>query len=224
MSKNVLALVAHADDEVLGCGGALAKHVENGDIVKLITMTNGVGARTTDKSSELNRQNSLLESCVELGIVDNIQLNFADNEMDKYSLLELIKKTHSVIGSFEPHIVYTHHHSDLNIDHRLVNEVCMTIFRPQPGCSVEEIRSFEVMSSTHWSSDNQQLFFIPNLFVDIEKQLETKMRALKCYDDEMRDFPHIRSYESLEALAKFRGSMVGLKAAEAFYIERKIEK
>ncbi|MAF76560.1 MAG: GlcNAc-PI de-N-acetylase, partial [Halobacteriovoraceae bacterium] len=69
MSKNVLALVAHADDEVLGCGGALAKHVENGDIVKLITMTNGVGARTTDKSSELNRQNSLLESCVELGIV-----------------------------------------------------------------------------------------------------------------------------------------------------------
>ncbi|MBC98975.1 MAG: hypothetical protein CME63_14630 [Halobacteriovoraceae bacterium] len=222
MSKKILVLVAHSDDEALGCGGTIAKHIRSGDHVKLIFMTNGVGSRENSSSLEIEERNSSLKkSCEILGVKDYVQLNFEDNKMDMYPLLDIIKEVSSVLKGYDPELIYTHHSSDLNVDHRITHDVCFTIFRPQPFCSVVEIRTFEVPSSTHWNTGSS---FTPNLFVDIKEVKELKMKSLKCYDEEIREFPHARSYRGIESLIVFRGSTVGLEAAEAFCIERKIER
>ncbi len=222
MSKRILVLVAHSDDEALGCGGTIAKHIRSGDQVKLVLMTNGVGSRETSSSAEVETRNSSLKkSCDVLGLKDFVQLSFEDNKMDKYPLLDIIKEVSTVLKDYDPELIYTHHSSDLNVDHRVTHDVCFTIFRPQPLCSVAEIRTFEVPSSTHWNAGSS---FTPNLFVDIKDVKELKMKSLNCYDEEIREFPHARSYHGIESLISFRGSTVGLEAAEAFCIERKIER
>ena len=63
-------------------------------------------------------------------------------------------------------------------------------------------------------------YFIPNYFVNIEKTISFKIKALKAYDSEMRKFPHARSYNSIVSLSKWRGSSAGFKNAEAFKIIR----
>jgi LmbE family N-acetylglucosaminyl deacetylase len=100
----------------------------------------------------------------------------------------------------------------------------MTACRPQPKNFVSEIYSFEVLSSTGWGSSTVENTFIPNTFIDITKVWKKKMDALHCYNDEIRDFPHARSYKGVEVLAIYRGSSVGVGLAEAFQLERKINR
>ena len=136
--------------------------------------------------------------------------------------LRLLKRSYNVQGikaEFEAEVVYTHHSGDLNIDHKITHQAVMTACRPQPGFCVREIYSFEVLSSTEWSTNNP---FIPNYFVDISDILELKISAIKAYNSELRLFPHARSIESVKALAKYRGASVGIRAAEAFKVERLI--
>ena len=96
----------------------------------------------------------------------------------------------------------------------------MTACRPQPGFCVQKIYSYEVPSSTGWSGASYGRDFVPTLYVDIESHLEQKIKALEAYHEEIRDFPHARSIEALKALATFRGSQIGVPAAEAFVVER----
>ena len=99
----------------------------------------------------------------------------------------------------------------------------MTACRPQPNFCVKEIYSFETLSATHWQSPSMKNVFNPNYFVDVSDFMDKKIKALQCYDNEMREAPHARSYESVENLSKFRGSLVGVKNAEAFCVERIVE-
>ena len=120
----------------------------------------------------------------------------------------------------KPNIIYTHHFGDLNIDHRITHQAVITACRPINKLSVREIYLFEVPSSTDWNSSTINNVFIPNKFVDIDKCFNDKVRALKAYKKELRNYPHQRSIEYIEILAKYRGTVVGLKKAEAFIIER----
>lgn len=217
---DILVVVAHPDDEVLGCGATIAKHVSQNDNVRLLVMADGVGARNYSESDDLvERNQALADSCRLLGVSQYDCLGLADNKLDQYPLLEVIKSAEKVLGDYQPDLIYTHHKSDLNVDHRITLAVVMTLFRPLPKSKVKEIRTFEVLSSTHWGSDE----FNPNLFVDVTKFKEKKIAAIKCYDTEMRDSPHARSFEAIESQLSFRGHVVGKKYAEAFCIERKIE-
>jgi LmbE family N-acetylglucosaminyl deacetylase len=119
-------------------------------------------------------------------------------------------------------VVYTHHAGDLNVDHQRVSQAVMTACRPQPGCAVKKIAFFEIPSSTEWQSPSSGPAFAPNWFVDISGTLDTKLKALKAYHGEIRPWPHARSYEAVEHLARWRGATVGCDAAEAFVIGRKI--
>jgi LmbE family N-acetylglucosaminyl deacetylase len=115
--------------------------------------------------------------------------------------------------------VATHHHGDLNKDHRITLEAVLVATRPVPGGSVRTLLSFEVPSSTEWSF-TPAAHFVPNLFVDITDHLETKIQALSAYTGEMREFPHPRSEENVRALARTRGATIGVPAAEAFQVVR----
>jgi LmbE family N-acetylglucosaminyl deacetylase len=216
--SNVLVVVAHPDDEVLGCGATIFRHTHKGDRVQVVFLADGFGSRNSD----FGRDASAQEASKLLGCETPIFLNFPDNQLDSVTLLHIVKELEEIIGDFLPGVIYTHHCGDLNIDHQIAHKAVMTACRPQPNFSVKEIYSFEIVSATHWQSLSMGGAFFPNYFVDVSDFIGKKIDALHCYDSEMRDFPHARSYEALRNLSKFRGSSVGVLEAEAFCVERLI--
>lgn len=221
--KKVLVIAAHSDDEALGCAGTILKHVKNKDEVRVIFVADGVSARVNvSKGAEQKRSKASDRAMKKLGVKKSYSLNMPDNKLDSVALLEIVQKIEPVIADFKPEIIYTHHPSDLNVDHMLTYKAVATATRPYPGLSVKEIYTFEVVSSTDWNPKLLGNTFAPNVFVDISKFLSKKLEVLKEYEMEMRPYPHSRSYENVANLAKVRGASVGLEAAEAFCLERKL--
>jgi N-acetylglucosamine malate deacetylase 1 len=222
----VLVVAAHPDDETLGCGGTVARHIAYGDDVKVVFLTDGVGARAVGRhcAEEEGKRRSATEVAMEiLGVGDFCNFDFPDNSLDALPRLALIQKLEAECLGFTPNIVYTHHGGDLNIDHRRAVEAVLATWRPQPEVSVHAIYSFEVLSSTGWAGASSVAPFVPNHFVDISGPfLDLKLRAIDGYELEMRQFPHARSRDAVRALAMTRGAQVGVSAAEAFCIERSI--
>ncbi|WP_443190916.1 PIG-L deacetylase family protein [Pseudomonas indica] len=219
MSKVVLVVAAHSDDEALGCGGTIARHVAEGDTVYAVFLADGVSSREGTGTVELNKRMEAAERARQiLGITKNYYLGLPDNRLDTLPLIEVIQPLEKVISEVKPHTIYTHHYGDLNVDHRIAHQAVMTACRPIPGATVKEIYTFEVMSSTEWNNPADP--FIPNCFVDVFEYMAQKMAALSAYELEMRAIPHSRSLDHLECLATHRGYSVGVKMAEAFALIR----
>lgn len=220
MSKTVLVVAAHTDDEALGCGGTIARHVAEGDIVYAVFLADGVTSRPGATTEELEQRNAAAEKAHKiLGITKAYMLGFPDNRMDSVPLLDIVQSLESVLKKIEPQIVYTHHHGDLNIDHRITHQAVLTACRPAPDASVKEIYAFEVLSATEWNTPGVAPF-IPNVFVDISNYSVQKSEALRAYKMEMRDTPHSRSLENSARQSVYRGNTVGLLGAESFHLIR----
>lgn len=223
MSKTILVVAAHADDEALGCGGTIARHVSEGDLVHVIFMADGVNSRMQNDTAELQRRNRARDAAMRiLGVKSWHALDFPDNCIDSVPLLLVVQSLEPIFQKVQPNRVYTHHYGDLNIDHRLTHQAVMTVCRPTPRSSVSEILAFEVVSSTEWATPGVAPFS-PNAFVDISDHLLTKIEALEAYDMEMRPPPHSRSIAHIKTLAQHRGYSVGVEAAEAFEVVRVVE-
>lgn len=223
MNKTVLVVAAHTDDEALGCGGTIARHVAEGDSVFAVFMADGVTSRAQANQSDLLNRNCAAENARKiLGIRKNFYLGLPDNRLDSLPLIDVIQHLEPIIHELKPSIVYTHHHGDLNVDHRIAHQAVLTACRPMPGNNVRAIYAFEVMSSTEWATPVSEPF-VPNHYVDISSQLGKKLDALRAYQLEIRAAPHSRSVEHLKYLAHHRGHTVGLMAAEAFVTVRTIQ-
>jgi len=220
--KNILVIAAHPDDEVIGCGGTLAKHASNGDKVSVIFLSDGEQSRETSTRNIAFRKKMAKESAICLGCQEPIFLGFPDNQLDTVPFLEIVKAIERVSIELQPDIIYTHHGGDLNIDHRLACLATMTAFRPQPNCSVQAIYAFETVSSTEWSHSSITEAFLPNRFHIIDEWLDIKRAALLCYKNELRPSPHSRSLENILNKASITGNSVGSNTAEAFVVLREI--
>ena len=157
-----------------------------------------------------------------LGVTSVRLLNFPDNRMDSVDRLDQIKIVEEQIELIKPETIVTHHPGDINIDHQITHQAVVTACRPQPGESVRRLLVFEVPSSTEWQPPNTYPVFQPNWFEDVSKTLERKIQALEIYTEEMRTWPHSRSLQAVEHLARWRGSSVGYEAAEAFMLLREL--
>lgn len=216
MTKTVLVVAAHSDDEALGCGGTIARHVAEGDSVYAVFIADGVSSRVVANDDELGIRNQAAESARQiLGITRNYFLGLPDNRLDSLPLIDVIQPLERIISEVGPQIIYTHHHGDLNVDHRVTHQAVMTACRPTPGSSVKEIYTFQVLSSTEWNTPGISTF-AANSIVDITNYLSVKEAALQAYAVEMRPYPHSRSIENVMALARYTGAINGLMAAEAF--------
>ena len=221
-NKKILVVAAHPDDEVLGCGGTIARYVQEGYDANVVFMTDGVSSRkeTSIQNEINNREKSAILASQILGINLVEILDFPDNGMDTLPILDIVQKLEAIIAKVEPSIVFTHHWGDLNIDHRITYQSVLTACRPYPGQVVREIYSFEIPSSTEWSSPSVENNFSPNYFVDIGETIDLKMSALQAYNQEMHNFPHSRSLKAVNSLAQLRGATVGIDAAECFVVIR----
>lgn len=225
--NNVLVVAAHPDDEILGCGGVIAKHKKNGDKVNVLIAAEGITSRNLklkDKQN-LDKLKSEANSANEVLGVDNLYLEgLPDNRLDKLLRLETVKLIEKYIKKTQPVIIYTHHSGDVNIDHQVLHHSVVTACRPIPDMSVKEILYFEVLSSTEWQTPYSNTIFTPNWFVEINDTIDLKLKAIECYKSEMREWPHPRSIKGVETLALHRGGSIGVDFAEAFMLGRKIIK
>lgn len=222
MPRNVLIVAAHSDDEAIGCGGTIARHVAEGNSVHAVFLADGVSSRPDSTPDSLeHRRSAAAEAHRILGLTSAHYFDFPDNRMDSVPLLKVVQALEETLDAIRPDVVYKHHYGDLNIDHRIAHQAVMTACRPLPAATVREIYAFEVLSSTEWASPSLTTFS-PTAFVDVSDHLETKLNALRAYSLEMRSAPHSRSLEHVACLAHHRGHTVGCVAAEAFVTIRMV--
>jgi LmbE family N-acetylglucosaminyl deacetylase len=222
MMKKILVVAAHPDDEVLGCGGTIARHVIEGDETHVVILAEGVTSR--DLAQQRDRKEADLAALQKQareahGILGTSFLhfhNFPDNRMDEVALLDVVKVVESYIGDIQPDTVYCHGNSDLNVDHRIVCQSVLTATRPFPGQSVRQVLAFEVLSSSEWNFADFPRGFAPNYFFNISTTLPQKIKAMAAYENELRPWPHPRSLEALEYQCRLHGSTIGVEAAERF--------
>jgi len=217
----VLVIAPHPDDEVLGCGGTIKKYSEQGHDVYVCYVTKGY---EPDWSSEYlkNKVVEVENAQKILGIKKYYWLDFPSVKIDTVPQKELNDSLSELVNEIKPDVVFTSSHGDLNSDHRLIFAATLVAVRPIPGSSIKKVLSYEVVSETEWGRNLGD--FIPNYYVELtQDDLHIKLEAMKAYSTEVKDFPHPRSLEILEALAKLRGSEVGCKAAEAFMLIREID-
>jgi LmbE family N-acetylglucosaminyl deacetylase len=218
-------IAAHPDDEVLGCGGTIARLSDEGQ--KFFTLILGEGATSRGYSGKQARAagKKLRAQAHRAGAVLGVEgfrfCAMPDNRFDELSLLDVVKKIEGVIDTVKPGIVFTHFGGDLNIDHRIAFEATLTAARPTAGCGVKELYLFEIPSSTEWSFGRIGGIFNPNVFFDISRYIGKKLEAMKKYAGEVRAFPHPRSSEAIEATARRWGSVAGVSQAEAFELVRR---
>lgn len=226
--NRVLVVAAHPDDEVLGCGGTIARHAEAGNEVQVLIAAEGATSRQQQRNRmQVAEELSVLALAAQkagslLGAVGVELLDLPDNRLDSIDRLDLIKLVEERINLHQPDVVYVHHAGDVNVDHRRLHEAVVTACRPTPGHPVRRLLSYEVASSTEWQPPGSAAAFQPNWFVDISEQWQRKRKALEAYASEMRPWPHARSLEAVEHLARWRGAQVGAEAAEGFCLLRQL--
>jgi LmbE family N-acetylglucosaminyl deacetylase len=219
---NILVVAAHPDDEVLGCGGVIARHVSRGDRVDVVVVTRGA-PDLYDENQVKTLRKELEAAHALLGISAVHFLDFPAPRLDLIPSHELADAIGAHITSIRPDIVYIPHRGDLHSDHRCVFSASLVAARPIGSRVVRRLLSYETLSETEWAAPIAEDAFLPSVFVDIRGQLEKKKQAMAAYRSQLREFPHPRSLQGVESLARLRGSTAGVPAAEAFQLIREIE-
>ncbi len=223
MSENILVVAAHPDDEILGLGGTIARHISQKDEVLVSIIADAGTARYQDEKIAHVRQ-CCMKAAHSLGVSDIRFGGLEDQKLDILPILEITQWVEAILKDFKPDIIYTHHRGDINRDHQIVHEATLTAARPYAAPYVKRILCYEAPSATEWNGPYLESAFIPNVFINISDYMEAKIKAMAEYHTELSAFPHPRSPEALRARAVLWGSVIGVKAAEPFILVREIQK
>ena len=226
--KNILVVVAHPDDEVLGVGGTLHRLVyKHSCSVKVVILGEGITARGENRLPEnwenelISHKQNISKSLEYLGVQSKSIYDFPDNRFDSVDFLDIVKVAEKEISEFKPDIVFTHHFGDLNIDHQLTAKAVVTATRPLPGEPPLMVLTFETPSSTEWQIPEPSLAFLLQLYIPLTSgDIGAKKNALKAYKQECREYPHPRSTKALEIISQRWGTVIGVEYAEVFCILR----
>jgi len=219
MAATVLVIAPHMDDEVLGCGGVIARHVDQGDDVKVCVVCNRAYDRVYDSDAIQIEKNGTRKAQKILGYSHLYHLDLPDEQLYSH-LQEVLEAIEKIVKEVTPNTVYTCHSGDLHQDHRTVAHASNIALRAIAAPYASRVLAYEVHSSTEQTFPGLAEGFRPNVFVDIAEQLERKLAAIAAYERESRAFPHPRSEEMLRAWAHARGTQCGRSAAEAFIMLR----
>lgn len=222
----ILVVAPHADDEVLGVGGTLARAVAEGVETTVAVMT-GHGSEPHPIWKQEVWDKVRAECRVaDLDVLKINRLIFRDDL--PAALLDATPGYRSngavleILQDVQPDEVYVPFVHDLQRDHQVIAHACFVALRGylQPGRSVRRVLAYEVLSETHLL--NPYLFapFEPNVYVDISDYLEVKLQAMQAYASQLQPTGQPRSIASLQALARLRGAAVGLPYAEGFLLLR----
>jgi len=229
MKKKYLIVVAHPDDETLGCGALISKLREKKNFIKILFLGEGTSCRFDELTDikvikkEINKREKFCRNALKkLKVNDFKFFNLPCGKFDQIPVLNIAKIIEHEIKKFKPNVIITHSLNDVHVDHKTCYQACLQASRPSNKNLVEEFYSFEIPSATDKNFDKP---FKPNYFIEISKKnLKNKIDALKCYKTEIAKHPFSRSTDLIKNLAMVRGAQCGRFYAEAFKIVRKISK
>lgn len=220
--KTCLIVAPHADDEILGCGATIAKLAAEGyDMYVLIVTNASIGAPelyTAQGIEKVRREAKEAHSI--LGVKDTFFMDFPAPRLDTYPSYKISMEISKLIEKLKPDIIFIPNLGDLHMDHAVLYRACLVSARPINNNSIKEIYTYETLSETNWAPQQGDQAFVPNVYVDVTTYFIKKMEALKCFKHQTKLFPHCRSLEAIEALAKYRGCTIGKIYSEAFMVER----
>ncbi len=220
MSK-ILVIAPHADDEIIGLGGTLLKHVKQGDEIYVCIVTRGKQPLFSEEFM-LRLREETLNCHKQLEVKKTYFLEFPSVMLDEISRYELNGAMLDVFKEVKPQVVYIPHFGDMQKDHAIVSEAAMVCVRPKYSYKIESVYAYETLSETEWNIPHVANAFIPQRYVDVTDYMEKKIELLKCYNSQLSDFPNARSCEAVVSLAKYRGVTVGVRCAEAFMVIREL--
>lgn len=219
----VLVISAHPDDETIGAGGTIARHIETGDSVYWCVVTQGHSDLCSNDIILRSRQQVLAVQQL-YGIKEVFFCGYPSVQLNIIPQLKLCSSLHEIVSSVMPEIVYTTPSDDINQDHRIVHDCTLIATRPLPSSSVRRLLSYEICTTTRFGIPSGSNSFYPTVYVDISKYIDIKLKAMSVYSTELHDFPHPRSLLGIELFAKERGISIGVEAAECFKLVREIIK
>lgn len=213
---NVLVFAPHNDDEVLGCGGTIAKYAQQGHDVFVCEVTSWLEnmEATNALKDEARNAHKIL------GVKDTFFLDLPVVHLKETPTHIKNRKFSEIVKEIRPEIAFIPHVGDMHVDHGETSSSAMVALRPHENPQLRAIYTYETLSETEWNIPNTMNAFIPNVWSDISGTFEAKLDAMKCFKSQIRPFPHPRSMEAIEALAKLRGSTIGVSFAESFMCVR----
>ena len=211
----VVVIAPHNDDEILGVGGTMAKYIKEGYEVIVCEVTAG---NLQDEMVQLQKKEAIMSH--ELIGVKTYFMDLPVVGLKEMKTVELNDAFLKALKELEPDIVFLPHKGDMHIDHRMVIESAMVALRPVTLPNLRAIYAYETLSESEWNIPSMENAFIPNVYSDITNEMEVKLEAMKCHFSQLCQYPHPRSLDAMEALAKYRGSTICKKYAEAFMVIR----
>jgi LmbE family N-acetylglucosaminyl deacetylase len=222
--RKVIVISAHPDDEILGAGGTLLKHIHNGDLLSWVVVTKISEENGFTKERVITRQNEIETVKKMVGFSSIYQLNYPTMSLNSESVNRMIPEISSIFLDFEPEIIYVMNRSDAHSDHRYTFDAVVACTKSFRYPFITKVLMYECISETEFAPQLPEKVFIPNYFVDISDFFEKKIEIMQVYESEMGEHPFPRSIENIKALAVFRGASVGVKYAESFQIVKIIDK
>jgi LmbE family N-acetylglucosaminyl deacetylase len=221
---NVVVIAAHPDDETLGVGGTMLKHISNQDNVYWLIATNMLESEGFSPEQINKRQDEIDRAGKMLGVSGIEKLNFASMSLTDNSLNELIPKISQYFNHVKPDVIYVMNRSDAHSDHRILFDAVMACTKSFRYPFIKKVLMYECISETEFAPALPEKAFIPNYYVDITGFLNKKLEIMEIYESEVSEHPFPRSLRNITALATFRGASVGVEYAEAFQLIKFIDK
>ncbi|WP_276382072.1 PIG-L deacetylase family protein [Flavobacterium sp. H4147] len=222
--KNIIVVSAHPDDETLGAGGTILKHVNNGDHVYWLIVTNVFENQGFSKERVDSRQEEIKQVEKLLGIEKTFFLDYPTMTLSSSSLLKMVPEISEIFGEVKPEVIYCLNRSDAHSDHRVIFDAVMACTKSFRYPFIKKILMYECISETEFAPALAEKLFLPNYFVDITDYIDQKLEIMKVFGSEIAEHPFPRSLENIKALAHFRGASVGVKYAESFQLLKYIDK
>jgi len=216
--KKVLVVAPHPDDETLGSGGTLLKHKSKGDQIHWLILT-GITEDRAWKNEQVEKRRLEIEKVTNAYAFNSVhKLNFPTTTLESIPMKELVENISSVMEKVQPNVVYLNHHKDIHTDHQIGFKAVMSSSKNFRHPYIERILMYETLSETEFAGSLPGNEFQPNVFSDITNYFEEKCKIMRIYKSEMMKPPYPRNIETIEALAKLRGSRIGCKYAESFML------
>lgn len=218
----VIVVAPHPDDETLGCGGTLLRAREEGDEIFWIIVTDAHERLGFNKDWIEKRKSEILQVQEAYGFTHVFELNFETTALDMVPSRDLISEISRVFETVKPDTVYVPFRGDVHSDHKIVFDATIASSKWFRAPFIKNMYAYETLSETEMNVPIGRETFQPNRFVNISKYNERKLEIMHMFESECGTFPFPRSSEAIDALEKYRGSMSGHTAAEAFMILREI--
>jgi LmbE family N-acetylglucosaminyl deacetylase len=221
---NILSIAVHPDDETLGCGGTLLRHISAGDSIHWLIIT--VAHEPLFSPEQIARQEAQVMAVQKAYPFESLHwLKFPTTCLDTLPMNDLVAGIRQIVQKLRPQVVFIPNRSDVHSDHRIVFQASQAVFKSfyMRSLGVERILACEVISETEAAFSMPESTFLPNVYVDISDTLDQKLANMQIYQSELHSEFLPRSVSAIRAMARLRGATIGVEYAEAFMLLREIK-